>query len=86
MSKRDGVDILHMQADEYATLRITDPFSNPFEKIPMGWQKLWDYVQNSEYMPKVWDNRHSFEEIIEIGGVMHMKLYIPIDNAPNKGL
>lgn len=76
--KHEGVEILYMQADEYATLRITDPFSNPFEKIPSGWKKLWDFVQNSEYKPKTWENRKSFEEVIEIDGVIYMDLYIPI--------
>lgn len=79
--KHNGVEILYMQADEYATLRITDPFSNPFEKIPSGWQKLWDYVKNSEYMPKVWDGRLSFEEVIEINGVTYMDVYIPINKC-----
>ena len=76
--KNNDIEILYIEADEYATLRITDPFSNPFEKIPGGWQKLWAYVQNSGYMPTVWDNRYSFEEIIETDGVIYMDLYIPV--------
>ena len=75
--KHNGVETLYMQADEYAVLRITDPFSNPFERIPGGWQKLWKYVKNSGYMPKVWDNRHSFEEVIEIDGLTYMDVYVP---------
>lgn len=34
--KHNGVEITYIEADEYAVLRITDPFSDPFAKIPMA--------------------------------------------------
>ena len=75
--KCDGAEIAYIEADEYAVLRITDPFADPFARIGGGWQKVFDYVQNSEYKTKVWDNRYCFEEIIEIDGVTYMDIYIP---------
>jgi len=74
MPKHNDVEILHIEAGEYATLRITDPFSNPFEKIPTGWQKLRDYIHTNEYAQKAW----GFEEIIEVDGVIHMNVFIPV--------
>jgi DNA gyrase inhibitor GyrI len=76
--KNDGVKILFIESDEYAVLRITDPFSNPFEKIPPAWEKLMDYVNNSEYKTTRWDNRYTMEEVIEINGITYMDIYIPV--------
>jgi hypothetical protein len=47
-------------------------------RIGGGWQKVFDYVQNSEYKTEIWDNRYVFEEITEIDGVMYMDIYVPI--------
>lgn len=76
--QNNRAEILYIEADEYATLRITDPFSDPFGKIPPGWQKLFDYVLNSEYKPENRENRYCFEEIIEMDGTTYMDVYAPI--------
>jgi len=74
MPNSSGVVISHIEANEYATIRITDPFSCPWEKIPEGWQKLRAYIQNSTYTASAW----GFEEVIEIDGVICMDIFIPI--------
>ena len=76
--KRSDVEILHMEADEYAVLRVIAPFADPEVRIGGGWQKVFNYVQNSEYKTETWDNRYVFEEISEIDGVMYMDIYVPI--------
>jgi len=76
--RRNDIEILLMNADEYAILRIIEPFADPFVRIGGGWQKVLDYVQNSEYKTKTWDNRYAFEEIIVIDGVTYMDVFMPI--------
>jgi len=76
--KNNSVEILHMEADEYAVIRVTDPFADPAARIGGGWQKVFEYVQNSEYKTLSWENRYVFEEIIEIDGVMYMDVRVPI--------
>ena len=77
--KHGGVEITYIEADEYAVFRIVDPFSDPFAKIPGGWQELWNFVQNSEYKTRSWEGRYAFEEVTESGGVVHMDIYLPIN-------
>lgn len=76
--KCDGAEIAYIEADEYAVMRITDPFANPFHIIPDAWKKLFDYVQNSEYRTKSWDNRYALEEVIEVDGVTYMDIFVPV--------
>ena len=72
--KSSGVEISYIEANEYVTIRIVDPFSCPWEKIPEGWKKLRAYIQNSAYATTAW----GFEEVIEIDGVTYMDVFIPI--------
>jgi len=76
--KSDDVEILFIESDEYAVLRIIDPFSNPFEKIPTGWEKLLNFVDNSENKTTHWDNRYCMEEVIEVDGKIYMDIYFPV--------
>ncbi|MDR2732839.1 MAG: GyrI-like domain-containing protein [Fibromonadaceae bacterium] len=76
--KSDGVDILHIEADEYAVMRITDPMNNPHISIPGGWKKLSEFVDSGEYKTTHWNNRYAMEEIIEINGVTYMDIYFPV--------
>ena len=76
--KIEGVDIFYIEADEYAVLRITDPFKNPWDSIPSAWKKLSDFVLNSEYKPTHWNNRFAMEEIVEKDGITYMYIYFPI--------
>ena len=76
--KIEGVDILYIEADEYAVIKITDPFTNAFETIPNGWKKLSEFVMGSEYEPKHLNNRYVMEEVIEKDGIIYMYIYFPI--------
>lgn len=80
----DGIKIMDIKEDEYAVIRITDPFSDPFKKIPNGWQNLHNWVENSEYKPVDTEGRHWLEEIVEQDGITYMYLYYPIDNCDKK--
>ena len=76
--KIEGADILYIESDEYAVIRITDPFTNPFDTIPNGWRKLYEFVNASEFKTTLWNNRYAMEEVIEIDGITYMDIYFPI--------
>lgn len=77
----DGVVIKNILEDEYAVLRITEPFTNPFETIPTGWKKLNEWVMNGEYKTTCWNNRYCLEEVIHDGDKTYMDLYFPVKDG-----
>ncbi|WP_234117699.1 helix-turn-helix domain-containing protein [Clostridium hydrogenum] len=69
---------------EYAILRITNPFSNPFEVIPAGWRRLTEWVRLNGYMhdcskSKVNKEMYWLEEKLEENGFMYLDLYFPLN-------
>jgi DNA gyrase inhibitor GyrI len=77
-----GVVIKDIPGDEYAVVRVADPFSDPFERIPKGWEKLRDWVLASEHRPKPGRDRFMLEEVIEgEDGGTYMDLFFPVDRA-----
>lgn len=76
--KTEGADILYIESDEYAVIRVTDPFINPFDTIPNGWRKLYEFVNAGEFKTIHWNNRYAMEEVIEINGITYMDIYFPI--------
>lgn len=69
---------------DYAILRITNPFSNPFEVIPAGWRTLAEWVRLNGYMPdcstnKVNKERYWLEEKFQDNGITYMNLYFPLN-------
>ncbi len=44
----DGVVIRRFPGGTYAVMRISDPFTKPFEVIPAGWGKLLRWVRESD--------------------------------------
>lgn len=80
----EGVKIKNIEADEYAVLRITDPFSNPFDTIPNGWKRLNEWVMNSEYKTTNFNNRYWLEEVIEEENTTYMDIYFPIKDGGRK--
>lgn len=73
-----GVEYATINEDTYARIRVTDPFRNPFVLIPRGYELLMDFVNNSDYRTKTWENRIAFEEVIEIDGLQYMDIYYPV--------
>ena len=66
---------------KYATLRIEDPFANPFERIPAGWSLLSGWIEeNNNNEEKIKHNIqvNCLEEVKEINGVTVMDIYIPV--------
>jgi len=79
ITESEGVIIKDIAEDEYAVLRITDPFSNPFDRIPRGWKQLSEWVCASDYRPRSSQNRFMLEEVIEDeDGNTYMDLFFPV--------
>lgn len=73
-----GAEIAYIEEDTYATIRVTDPFSDPFTTIPKGYELLMNYINGSEYKTLTWENRIAFEEVVEIEDVVYMDIYVPV--------
>lgn len=80
----DKVKIKYIEADEYAVLRITNPFENPFDTIPQGWKQLNDWVMNGEYKTTNYNNRYWLEEVIQEGNTTYMDIYYPVKDGGRK--
>lgn len=67
----------------YAILRITNPFSNPFEAIPAGWNKLVEWVNTKGYEPncraECYKEKYWLEEKLEENGITYMDVYFPLN-------
>ena len=58
----EHIVIKEIQGDTYATIKITDPFKAPFERIGKGWKFLTNWVNSGEYKSKFIMNRFCLEE------------------------
>lgn len=80
----EGVKLKKIDECDYAILRITNPFSNPFEVIPHGWRKLAEWVRLNGYMPdcskgKADKERYWLEEKLIEDSVTYLDLYFPLN-------
>lgn len=75
----DGVKIVDINEDEYITLRISDPFSDPKQTIPTGWSLLREYAQKHDIETLNWDNRYAFEHVSIVDGKQVMDIFLPIN-------
>lgn len=74
-----GMVLKKVEGCKYAVLRITNPFSNPFDTIPNGWKKLVEWVNSKGYKASCDKERFWLEEVIEIDGVTYMDVFFPIN-------
>ncbi len=80
----EGVKLKKIDECDYAILRITNPFSNPFEVIPAGWKRLAEWVSSNGYTShyskgEVDREKYWLEEKIEENGVTYLDLYFPLN-------
>jgi AraC family transcriptional regulator len=74
----DGVVMKRIEGCKYAVLRITNPFSDPFDVIPKSWRTLMEWINRQGY-PGVCDKeRYWLEEVIEQDGVTYMDIFFPV--------
>lgn len=77
----DRVTVKNIKADNYLTLRITDPFYAPFERIGEGWRILATEAQKRTAHKCCGDcsDRYCLEEVSEEKGKLaYMDIYCPI--------
>jgi AraC family transcriptional regulator len=79
ITESDGVKIKNIPAGKYAVLRITDPFQNPMETIPLGYKRLYDWWVKSEYKNFCNPTKQILEEIIEDESKTYMDIYFPVE-------
>jgi AraC family transcriptional regulator len=72
------VKFKNIKGCRYAVLRITEPFSDPFELIPNGWRKLVDWINSNGFKNSICDDRYWLEEIISENNATYMDLFFPI--------
>lgn len=71
-----GVKIKEFDGGLYAMMKVTDPFSNPFEVIPAGWNRLVGWARTStEY---VIGKHQCLEEPVGTNENLCLNLYLPI--------
>ena len=81
----EGVEVNShfLKEHRYASLRIEEPFVDPFERIPTGWKALVKWIEEKEVHldHQKYDNCQTYclEEVIEKDGKMSMDIYIPVD-------
>lgn len=66
----------------YAALRISDPFSDPFERIGLGWKTLVRWLEEKQISHNDSEkmcHAYCLEEVIETDGITYMDIFIPVD-------
>lgn len=65
----------------YATLRITEPFIEAFERIPGGWKALYAWLEANDFKEDDYQpitDAYCLEEVKEVDGVLVMDIFTPI--------
>lgn len=76
------ITIKEIPSYRYASLRIQDPFSDPFERIGTGWRFLVNWLEDRDFKEPDFtrcNSIHCLEEVKEVEGQMVMDIYIPVD-------
>lgn len=82
MYKDTEIVIKRIPKHRYATLRITEPFVDVFERITGGWRVLHSWLEDHDF--KEPDYKHitdgyCLEEVKEIDGISVMDIYTPVE-------
>jgi effector-binding domain-containing protein len=76
-STDDNVKLYFFQKDNYVTLTITDPFSDPFKTIPKAYNMLLSFAMNNG--KTILTHRGVFEKPYKVDGITYMDIYVPVD-------
>jgi len=75
----EQVEYLQIKGAEYGVLRIEDPFMDPFERIPKGWQRMINWINSQDMVKQKYSNNgYCLEEVKTIEDSTVMDLYVPI--------
>lgn len=77
-----GVWYMDNKEADYAVITITDPFIQPFERIPNAYKRILEYLQAKNFREKQQENVLScFEHEYEKNGRTYMDVYIHVDGV-----
>jgi AraC family transcriptional regulator len=81
--KENTITVKEIPICRYASLRITNPFEDPFTRIPAGWKALIGWLETNEFKehknPNTF-NGYCLEEVTEENGIIYMDIYIPVES------
>ena len=72
----EPVNIEQFPGGNFIALRITEPFLEPFERIPLGWQTLVKYIGDHGTDVEWCTPGCCLEEVKSIDGITYMDVYI----------
>lgn len=72
----EGVTIREFPGGLFAVMTLYHPFEAPFERIPAGWQQLWDWVNTSETYRGA--EHQCLEELVPGSAGDDLRLYHPV--------
>lgn len=78
------INIKRIPAYRYASLRITDPMSDPFERISTGWRFLVSWLEDHDFKEpdfKFNQNANCLEEVKVVDDILVMDIFIPVDGV-----
>ena len=72
-----GVEFAQNKEAEYAVITVTEPFIQPFERIPSGYKYIMKFLQANHFKNKECENIIGcFEYEYEKNGVSYMDIYV----------
>lgn len=77
-----GVEYVQNKEAEYAVVTVTEPFVQPFERIPAGYKCIMEFLQANNFKDKLYDGiLCCFEYVYEKDGVHYMDIYVHVDSV-----
>lgn len=72
-----SVEIAQNKEADYAVITVTEPFIQPFERIPTGYKHIMEYLQANNFKDKLSDDIIAcFEHEYEKDGMVYMDIYV----------
>jgi len=79
-----GVEFVRNHQADYALITITDPFVQPFERIPNAYKRIMEYLKVNSFKERPQEDIIScFEYVYEKNGVTYMDVYMHVDGICN---
>ena len=75
---KEPVEIKVVPSYKYAVIRITEPFINPFERIPKGWQTLVKWIEANSLYNRELREAKCLEQVTVENDITYMDIMIPI--------
>ena len=72
---RDSYPVEHRNSQNYVTISIKNPMSNPFYVIPNAFKSVFQYINVNRYTY----DRFAYEHLFQKDGVEIMKIYVAIE-------